>query len=318
MPKVDYVLQNANDNERDNIVQSFQLESTSLRGRVVRMGSVLDEILAPHNYPEPVALLLGEAATLAVLLSSMMKYDGIFTLQAQGDGPVSMVIADVTSSGDVRACATFREGALEKIKRADVPQTAAEIMGKGYLAFTVDQGAYAERYQGIVELSSEGLLRSIRAYFTQSEQIGTGIRVAIKRDAAGFRAGAVMLQHMPEDDKRSDRPDGAFAEDWNRSNVLLESCQDSELTSRTLLANDLLYRLFHEEGVRVFKPQCLRKGCRCTPQKLERVLAMMSKDDRAYMTVDGQIVMHCEFCNRDFGFDPDQVGTAPEGPETIN
>lgn len=318
MVKIDYVLLNANDNDGDNIIQPFQLENTSLRGRAVRLGSVLDDILVPHNYPQSVATLIAEAATMALLLSSMMKYDGVFTLQAQGDGPVSMLIADVTSSGEVRACAAFRDGALEKLRTQNAPQTFSDILGKGYVAFTVDQGEYAERYQGIVQMDEAGLLKSMKNYFTQSEQIGTGIKLSVSKTEQGWRSGAIMLQHVPEDDKRSDRSDRSLSEDWHRSNILLESCKNSELTSLSIPANELLYRLFHEEGVRVYKSVSIRKGCRCSEPKLRSILNLMSGDDIEYMTVEGKIIMHCEFCSRDFSFDPESIIRQSDQPETLN
>ncbi len=319
MAKIDYVLLNANDNDGDNIIQPFQLENTALRGRIVRLGSVLDDVLTPHQYPLPVAHLLGQAATLALLLSSMMKYEGVFTFQAQGDGPVSMLIADVTSAGDVRACATFRDGMLEKLKAAGSESFSfIDILGKGYVAFTVDQGDHAERYQGIVQMDDAGLLASMNNYFTQSEQIGTGIKLSVERTDKGWRAGAIMLQHMPEDDKRAQRSDHSLKEDWVRSNMLLASCKDDELTSAAIPANELLFRLFHEEGVRVYKAMPVRKGCRCTEPKLRSILNLMSGDDLEYMTVEGQIVMHCEFCSRDFCFDPQSIRQEDESPKTIN
>ncbi len=283
----------------DNLVQTFQLEDSGLRGRILRLGTAIHDILDRHAYPEPVSHLTGEAAVLALLLSSMLKYDGIFTLQTQGDGPVSMLVADITRRGVVRACAKFDAGAVP----ADAKPM--DLMGQGHLAFTVDQGADMERYQGIVSLTGESLQDCVQHYFTQSEQIATGIRIAVGRMADGqWRAGAIMLQRLPEQQNHI----GEAEEDsWRHAMVMLQSCTDEELLDPGLSQNDLLFRLFHESGVRVYDPEPVEEGCRCSAERAQGILDMMSEDERQDMVVDGQIIVTCEFCNREYRFEGEDL-----------
>jgi molecular chaperone Hsp33 len=311
----------------DNVIQRFQLEVSSLRGRAVRIGGVLDEVLNPHKYPAPVAHLVAETMTLALLLSSMLKYEGIFTLQTKGDGPVSMLVADVTSGGQVRGCASFDP---ERLKHAQEQLAAlspiesaqnhlAQYLGKGYIAFTVDQGRNTDRYQGIVELKGSSLIDCVQHYFNQSEQIGTGIKMAVGRRGRKWRAGGIMLQHLPEDQKNLQAGRGNIDEDdWRRSMILMDSCTDSELLDPELHSHILLTRLFHEEGVRVFKPIPVSKGCRCDSGKVENIIAAMSDEDLDYMTVEGKISMRCEFCSKDFVFDLKNIQSKMKKAESIS
>ncbi len=295
----------------DDLIETFTLERTGFRGRIVRMGGVLDTILDAHRYPESVAALTAEAAILAALLSSMLKYQGVFTLQAQGDGPVAVVVADLTSAGEMRACATIREGRRDEIGDS-APASVCDLIGKGYLAFTVDQGPATERYQGIVELKSEGLLDSIRHYFRQSEQIMTGVKIAVSRaDGPGgkrWRAGGILIQHVPEEGGIAAAGESGDGDSWRRTMLLLDTCTDTELTDPALSADDLLYRLFHEEGVRVFEPMPLSRGCRCTRERLGGILSSMPESYRRDMAEKGVITMTCQFCSVDFKFDADNPG----------
>ena len=182
---------------RDDVVQPFQIEGPGLRGRLVRLGAAVDSILKRHDYPAPVAALLAEALALSATLSAALKYDGIFTLQLKGDGPVKMLVCDVTSDGAVRGYAevTGEIPAAQDLAAAPVPG----LVGKGYLAFTVDQGAHTERYQGIVELTGDSLTECIHHYFRQSEQFSASMQVTAGCNEAGqWRAGALMLQRMPD------------------------------------------------------------------------------------------------------------------------
>jgi len=286
----------------DNFIQSFQLESSSIRGRIVRLGSVLDDILDAHNYPAPVANLTAETITLCALLSAMLKYKGIFTLQAQGDGPIKMVVSDVTSQRVIRGCASYN-------KDIHVGKNAYPIgyLGKGHLAFTVDQGEHTERYQGIVALNGKTISECTQHYFVQSEQIGTGIKMAIGKREGKWRAGAIMLQHMPEDGgNESAGKDNTNEDDWRKAMVLQESCKDDELLSLDLDSNDLLFRLFHEESVRVYERKDLSWGCRCNSERIENIITGMSVDDIEHMAIDGKIEMTCEFCSKTYTFKKDE------------
>lgn len=290
----------------DSHVLTFDLERANLRGRIVRLGKVLDSILGPHQFPFVIEKLLAETVTLSVLLSSMLKYEGIFILQAQGDGAVVRLVSDVMSSGDIRGTAGFDADKLEAILDSNPNPTALELLGNGYLAFTVDQGEFMERYQGIVEMKAT-LLESIHHYFSQSEQIGTAIKMVVARDEDGrWRSSAIMLQHTP-DHSNIPQDSKPIAENWNRAQILLETCTDVELLDTKLHDDTLLYRLFHEEGVRVYRPHSLCKGCRCTPEKLKGVLSMLTEDDLNHAATDGKITMTCEFCNKDFVFARDDM-----------
>lgn len=302
----------------DDVIQPFQLESSGLRGRIVRLGSVLDDILDPHGYPATVTQLLGETATLCALLSSMLKFDGIFTLQTSGDGPIPMLLADMTSAGDLRACARFHDDRVEQLseqigafseERIDggSDNQLAQLLGKGYIAFTVDPAEEGERYQGIVELKGASLVDCVQHYFTQSEQIKTGITISVGLRDGKWRSEGIMIQRMPEEGGVKVRSSNTEEDDWRRAMILMQSCTKEEMLSLHLTPHAILTRLFHEEGVRVFDPVAVKKGCRCSEQKVENILMMMSPEDREEMTVDEKITMTCEFCSSDFVFDPAHI-----------
>lgn len=284
------------------MILPFQLESSALRGRLVRLEGALDDILTAHAYPDKINKPLAETVTLCAMLSSMLKYEGIFTLQVQGDGPVSMLVSDVTSDGTIRGCAAFDADRL-----ALAGESLTDLYGKGYIAFTVDQGPDTERYQGIVELKGNSLIDSVQHYFTQSEQIDTGIIMASGRVDGVCRAQGLMLQRMPEEGGHSLAGSGE-EDDWRRAMILMQSCKDEELLDPALAAEDILTRLFHEEGVRVFNPKPVQKGCRCSEERVENIIQMMSSEEREEMTVNGEITVTCEFCSRAYVFDPAQLG----------
>lgn len=298
-----------------NMIRPFQLETSSLRGRIVRFSTVLDDILKPHDYPEAVSQLLGETVTLCSLLSSMLKFEGIFTLQTSGDGPISMLVADVTSDGDIRGCASFNQERLDIVTKQlaafseDVAEGSdnvlAQLLGKGYIAFTVDQGDKTDRYQGIVELKGNSLVECVQHYFSQSEQIDTGIRMAVGKRDGVWRSAGLMLQHMPNDGGINEvKMSNQHEDDWRRSMILMQSCKDDELLAPDLNSHDILLRLFHEEGIRVFSPTPLQHQCRCSQQKVQNVCGMMSKEEQDEMVVEGKIILTCEFCSKDYELDP--------------
>jgi len=300
----------------DNFVQTFQLESSSIRGRIVRLGSVIDDILTAHKYPLPIAHLVAENITLSVALSSMLKYQGIFTLQAQGDGPLRMLVSDITSEGVVRGCASFDEKRFQKsreqIAALETKESSqnhlAQYLGKGHIAFTVDQGKNSDPYQGIVEIKGSSMVDCVQHYFSQSEQIGTGIKMAVGKRDNKWRAGAIMLQNMPEDGKNSEAGIGNIGEDdWRRAMILLDSCTEDEMLSTIIDTDELLLRLFHEEGVRVYERKDILKGCRCDKQRVENILLTMSKEDVEHISIDKDINMTCEFCSKTYTFKEDDI-----------
>ncbi len=299
----------------DNFFQIFQLESSGIRGRVVRLGSVLDKILSAHDYPLPIAHLVAETITLSLCLSSMLKYEGIFTLQAQGDGPLKMLVSDVTSAGIVRACASFDADRFQRsreqisaLKATENSQNhLAQYLGKGYIAFTVDHGTLGgERYQGIVELKGSSMSDCVQHYFAQSEQIKTAIKMAVGKRDENWRAGAIMLQNMPENNNK-EICSNIREDDWRRSMILLESCTEDEFLDKNLSSDDLLVRLFHEEGVRVYEQNKIEKGCRCNIDRVMNILYTMEEEDIDYMSKDGVINMTCEFCSKTYSFNKKEV-----------
>lgn len=295
-----------------NMIRPFQLESSSIRGRIVRFNTVLQDILLPHDYPPKVKQLLGETITLCALLGSMMKFDGIFTLQISAKGPVTMLVADLTSAGAIRGCASFdREkiDAIKDVKALNDESHTQQLLGEGYITFTVDQGKNTERYQGIVELKGQSLIESVQHYFSQSEQINTSMKIAVGEQDNVWRSAGMILQQMPNDGG-IDAPkpiEEATADDWNRSMILLQSCTEKELLSSQLNAHDILLRLFHEEGVRVFTPTPLIHKCRCSNEKVNNIFRMMTDEELNDMVVDGKIILTCEFCSKNYEFDEQDI-----------
>lgn len=299
----------------DNICLPFQIERNGLRGRIIQLGDVLDRILAKHGYPDEIEHLLAEVITLSAVLASMLKYEGVFILQAQGDGPVSMVMSDVTSEGHIRGCATFDEDKLRKMSEGnieDLPETGrnnrVRFFGKGYLAFTVDQRYNTDRYQGIVSLGETSLMDAVQHYFDQSEQIGTALKLAVGKRNGKWRAGALMLQHMPEDEKtRQDNQDGTLKDDWDHIKILTQSCKIDELLDPSLSAERLLYRLYHEDGVRVYEAKALIDQCRCSEDKIKNVLDLLPIEDLEEMIKDGPQTITCEFCSKVYDISVDDI-----------
>lgn len=293
-----------------DLVQPFLLESSGIRGDLVRLGSVTDRIITRHAYPAPLAALLCEMLALTAMLSSMMKYDGVFSLQTKGDGPVGLMVADMTSKGHLRGYAGFDAAKLEAALAGDggasdeVRPGVAELLGAGYLAFTMDQGPGTERYQGIVDLSGPALADCLQHYFRQSEQIQTGLIVASGGTRGAWTSAGLILQRLPSPAPGPNAPAGPPDEDaWRRAMILQASCTQDELLDPELPVNDLLYRLFHEEGVRVFRRRPLVARCRCARKRLEETLRSLPRAEIEDLRVDGEVVVTCEYCNRRYRFD---------------
>ncbi len=282
-----------------DFILPYQLDGAGARGRLVRLGPALDAILGRHAYPPAVAGMLAELTVLAALLAGALKYEGIFTLQTKGDGPIRLMVADVTSQGHLRAYAQFD---AEKLAAARPPAEGSvpRLLGAGYLAFTVDQGSHTERYQGIVELTGGRLADCIHHYFQQSEQLSIAVSAAAGHDpASGWRAGGLMLQRLPD---TADDPDGT-AEDWRRATILMGSARPAELWDEALPGERLLYRLFHEEGVRVWPARPLVDRCRCSRERVATVLRQLDPASLADLKVDGALLVTCEFCSAAYRFD---------------
>ncbi len=294
----------------DDLIRPFQIESAGLRGRLVRLGPTADEILKRHDYPASVSELLGQALALTAALAGSLKFDGVFTLQTKSDGPVRMMVVDFASPGGLRGYAQFDAEGLAALERREGPAGASvpRLLGGGHVAFSVDQGEDTERYQGIVALEGASLADCAHRYFRESEQIQTAIRLAAgpmadADGAAQWRAAAIMIQRLPEGDPalmaRGAEPvaDDLAEDDWRRAVALLASVRDDELLSSALAADDLLYRLFHDEGVRVFAPLPLSFGCRCSEASARRMLSSLPTEELADLAIDGFLEVVCEFCN---------------------
>jgi len=306
-------------------VRPFAVEALDVRGRAVALGPVLENILGRHDYPEPVNRLLAEAIVLTSLLGTSLKFDGRFTLQTQTQGPVSMLVVDFSTPDGIRACATFDREAVEELM-AGGKASQENLLGRGHLAMTIDQGRHMQRYQGLVELDGISLEEVARRYFERSEQIPTEVRLGVgelftRKEGEGpvrtWTAGGILIQFLPEAPERAqmadidpgDAPEGTkpheVEEDdaWIEAKVLVDTVKDIELTDPEVSVEMLLFRLFHERGVRLFEPQPLAHKCTCSREKIKGVLAGFSAEEIEHMTVDGKIVVTCEFCSRHFEFD---------------
>lgn len=296
--------------EHDDIVAGFQVENRAVRGRVSRLGETLNLILSAHDYPEPVARMLGEAVLLAGLVGNALKFDGRLIVQAQGKGPLAFVVAEYVAGEGVRGYAKLDREAYDKAAaaRAEDESWVKCLLGEGLLGLTIDHGPNMEPYQGVVPLEGDSLVDAAETYFRQSEQLPTRIRVAVGEhwDEAGaksWRGGGMMLQAFASDETR-----GEVADDWDHCRALFETIEDAELLDPDLSAGTLLYRLFNEDGVRLFEPMALPRRCGCDRQHLATILQRFSQDDRDHMLVDGKIVMTCEYCNKDWDFTPEELG----------
>ncbi|MEY9343153.1 Hsp33 family molecular chaperone [Bradyrhizobium elkanii] len=328
----------------DDAVLAFEVGALDLRGRLTRLGPALDEILHKHDYPAavltrlgpaldeilhkhdyPAAVgkLLGEAIVLTTLLGSSVKFEGRFILQTRTDGPVSLLIVDFQAPDRLRAYARYDASRLKN------GQSSGELLGKGHLAMTIDQGSNTSRYQGLVALDGGGLEEAAHEYFLRSEQIPTRVRLAVGEEMRGgeggklrWRAGGILLQFLPRAPERAkqadlhpgDAPEGTAAHSvpdddaWVEGQSLISTVEDVELIDPDLSGERLLYRLFHERGVRVFNPQTLRAQCSCSRDAVSSMLKSFAPNDRAEMVKDGKVVVTCEFCSSVYEFTPQEAG----------
>jgi molecular chaperone Hsp33 len=309
----------------DDVAVPFEVDTLDLRGRLTRLGPALDEVLTKHDYPAPVGKLLGEAIVLATLLGTSLKFDGRFILQTQTDGPVSFLIVDFQAPDRLRAYARYDAARLTG------QQSSAELLGSGHLAMTIDQGADMSRYQGLVALSGGNLEDAAHEYFLRSEQIPTRVRIAVGEEWRGeggerpthrWRGGGMLLQFLPKSEDRQrqrdldpgDAPEGSARDErpdddaWVAGQSLIATVEDIELIDPALSGERLLYRLFHEPGVRVFTALPLRAQCSCSREAVTVMLTNFKPEDRAAMVQDGEIVVTCEFCSSVYKFAPAEIG----------
>ncbi|MDD7911162.1 Hsp33 family molecular chaperone [Pseudovibrio exalbescens] len=313
----------------DDAVVPFAVETLDVRGRAVTLGPVLDSILGRHNYPEAVNKLLAQAVTLTAMLGSTLKFDGRLTLQTQTDGAVSMMVVDFNAPDGLRATATFDANQVAEVA-AKEDFRPEFLLGRGHLAFTIDQGQYTSRYQGIVVLDGISLEEAAHDYFLRSEQIPTRVRLAVgevlTRQDEGpnthqWRAGGIMVQFLPHSPERmrqadihpGDAPHGTemheIDEDdaWLEARSLVDTVRDVELTDPALPVEQLLFRLFHERGVKAFEPHVMSDRCTCSEDKIVSMLQGLGEQDRSEMTEEGAIAVKCDFCGTDYNLDPEVV-----------
>jgi molecular chaperone Hsp33 len=299
-----------------DVVIPFAVKPLGVRGRIVRLGAVIDDILARHDYPDAVSGLVAESVALTAMLGTALKFDGKFIVQTKTTGPVQMIVADYVSPGGVRGCAKYSKARIDELTKPDQKQ----LLGEGILGMTVDQGPDMERYQGIVTLGNSTLADAAHTYFQQSEQIPTRLRVAAGpllargEKKTHWRAGAILVQHLPAEggssplpEMQGDAPEGHQIEieeddNWVKARLLLDTIEDHELLDPTLTAEDILYRLYHEDGVTVYPAIPIIRHCTCSRETVTAMLENFSASDRSDMVKDGAIEVVCEFCSTPYRF----------------
>jgi molecular chaperone Hsp33 len=308
----------------DNLVLPFRTVRSDVVGRVIRLGSVVDAILSRHAYPEPVSHALGEALALTGMLGSALKDGAKLILQTKTDGPLDFLVADFEQPGKVRGYANFDKANATLAETRDRGDQGA-LLGSGHVAMTIDPGGGRDSYQGIVALASEPLVTAAHTYFRQSEQLPTFIRLAVARhygpaERGGarvwhWRAGGLMIQQLAreggkrelEDEAHDLSLEGDDDENWNRARHLAATVEDHELLDPMLSPERLLYRLFHEEGVRVVPAMQLMETCRCSRERVEMYLTRFGAEElKDLREQDGSISVTCEFCSRKYAFAPEQ------------
>lgn len=319
----------------DDLILPFTVEATGTRGRVVRLGPLIDDILNRHEYPEPVSVVLGETLALAAILGESLKFEGKLIIQTSSDGPLGFMVASFSAPGNIRGYAKADAERLKPLMEETTGRLPlSKLTGQGHFAITIDPGAGMHRYQGIVPLAGESIADCAHEYFQQSEQIATRIRLAVGQGLGGprprWRAGGMMIQHLAVDGGRTDAEElkaraeakgeselteagEPVEEAWNRCVKLFETLEDHELIDPLLRPERLLYRLFHEDGVRVYDTLELSGECRCSAEHIENVLLNYVGAEFDDLIEDGVIKVKCEFCNRDYEFDPDALRAKGEG-----
>ncbi|HEX5933902.1 MAG TPA: Hsp33 family molecular chaperone [Pseudorhizobium sp.] len=305
----------------DDRVVPFQVEGLDVRGRAVQLGPLLNTILSRHEYPAPVARLLAETIVLTALLGTSLKFEGKFTVQTKGDGPVDLLVADFSTPSSLRAYARYDDDALARAVAAG-STSPPELLGSGVLAFTIDHGR-GMPYQGIVPLDGSSLEEIAGVYFRQSEQIPTKVRLGVAelldRDEEGkprhnWRAGGLVAQFLPQAPERlrqqdlhggdgDERDDDQNEDDaWTEARTMVETIDTDELTDPHVPIERLLFRLFHERGVRVYQPQQVADRCSCSREKIKGVLAGFTAEEIESSVEDGKISVTCEFCSTTYRY----------------
>jgi len=312
----------------DDLVIPFRTVRSRVTGRIVRLGATVDRILQRHQYPAPVGRALGEALALTSLLGTALKINGRLILQTKSDGPLGLLVVNYDTPGHLRGYASFDAERTAELTDANGAADPAALYGSGHLAMTIDPGGDMDRYQGIVALEKQPLAEAALTYFRQSEQLPTFLRLAVARvytpaetaeaDRWSWRAGGLLLQNLAsEGGVNIDEPEpyaeavplsGEADDDWQRTRILASTVEDHELIDPTLGPHELLYRLFHEEGVRVHEGHALEDRCRCSRDRVEGFLRGFDQSEFEDMREpDGDIAVTCEFCSTTYRFAPGEL-----------
>lgn len=294
----------------ENAVAAFQIDGQPIRGRILRLGDALHGALCGHDYPDAVARILGEAAMVAALVARSLKFDGRLLIQCHGtnDGAVSLIVADCTTSGELRAYARFNDEALANILKDNPTPDAVTLIGKGTFSMTIDQGPDMDRYQGLSAIEGDSLASCAEHYFAQSEQIPTRIKLSVgqiqlRGSQPSWRGGGMMIQQIAGDAARGDT-----GQAWDTSSALFHTLTDAELLDPALGSHEILYRLFHEDGVRLLEAQPITAKCSCSRERLVATLGAFDKSERDSMFEEGEIKAKCDFCGVDYVFTPQEFG----------
>lgn len=290
----------------ESLLTPFMLEGGHVRGRMVYLSDVADVILSRYEYPKAVVKLLGELIVVASMLSSNLKQNGVFTIQIRGNGLIPLIVVDAVYGGALRGYAEVNEAAAEKISEMKNPTPRAMVGEDSYLAITLDAGEDMQRYQGIVALEGDSVAEAFMEYFTRSEQLDVQLQLAVS-ETAPWSAAGIIVERMPTG---SDDAVETNLEAWRYASALMGTVKGDELLDPLLDAQAMLFRLFHEEGVRVYAPHLLSVGCRCSRQRIHSLLLSMNITDRADMILDGKASVHCQFCNKSELFTPAELGLA--------
>ncbi len=312
----------------DDSVLPFQLDASGIRGRIARLDGVLDQVLKQHAYPSVIEALVAETALLTALIGQTIKLRWKLSLQVRGKGPVRLIATDYYGPGEDGEPARIRAYASYDADRLDPTTDPFSQIGEGYFAVMIDQGEGMLPYQGFTPIAGKSLSDCAQTYFAQSEQIPTRFALAYGESAEPgrplhWRAGGIMLQHMPAVGgvaaeqgsgeggllTHADILGGAESEDWNRANLLLDTVEELEMIGPSVPPTDLLVRLFHQEGPRVFDAQPVRFGCSCSEDKVRNTMSIYSQKDIAKMTTDdGIVTADCQFCGAHYELDPKTLG----------
>ena len=313
----------------DDTVLPFQLDVSDIRGRVVRLDGALDEILSQHQYPPQIEALVAETALLTALIGQSIKLRWKLSLQVRGKGAARLIATDYYGPSDDGEPARIRAYASYDAEQLDPAASAYSQVGEGYFAVMLDQGAGMTPYQGFTPIAGNSLSDCAQTYFAQSEQLPTRFALTFGKsqmpgEAPHWRGGGVMLQHMPQVGQSVASPEGTGeggllthtdilagepAENWTRVNALLDTVEELELIGPTVAPTELLVRLFHEEGPRVFDATPVHFGCSCSAEKVHQTMSIYSQKDITHMTTpEGIVTADCQFCGAHYEFDPKTLG----------